>query len=176
MDRGWSWRSEPEADSQSFVFVPKEYFVVKRRSRARFVDGGPFEARRAAPGAINCPPHTHTEAVRSPSQRLGSRGVSRHYRRPDTLSGFVLDRVPGGPWLKRTSRAQPSCPHSVWDSLPTRASGPRRPSRSAVPVYLPHCLPAPPTGGLVGAGTCPRCLLWVSSTCPALCPALRSAQ
>lgn len=60
MDRGWSWRSEPEADSQSFVFVPKEYFVVKRRSRARFVDGGPFEARRAAPGAINCPPHTHT--------------------------------------------------------------------------------------------------------------------
>lgn len=111
---------------------------MKRRSRARFVDGGPFEARRAAPGAINCPPHTHTEAVRSPSQRLGSRGVSRHYRRPRTLSGFVLDRVPGGPWLKRTSRAQPSCPRSVWDSLPTRASGPRRPSRSAVPVYLPH--------------------------------------
>lgn len=32
---------------------------MKRRSRARFVDGGPFEARRAAPGAINCPPPTH---------------------------------------------------------------------------------------------------------------------
>lgn len=93
---------------------------MKRRSRARFVDGGPFEARRAAPGAINCPPtHTHrgsevsVTAVRvswgQPSLPEASH-VVRVCARSGSWGALAETHVPGPAVLPPLGVGQPADP------------------------------------------------------------------